>query len=109
MKPTRSVSRRSFLSVVAGGAVLGTAAAFAGVQEAEAQHRGHTGITNNDPNDPVGHGRSRRRGRSGLTDRDPGDPVGNGRGHISSSRNCTDSDYGSYADPSGRSRFCRRR
>lgn len=106
MTPTRKLSRRSFLSQIAGGAVLVAAAVVIPTEEAEAQ------ITDRDSGryaDPVGRGRGRRRrrrGRTGITDRDPGDPAGNGRGYINRNRNCTDSDPG---DPAGRSRFCRRR
>lgn len=124
----RKVSRRSFLSRVVGGAVIGTVAIVATVvpaEEAEAQvtdsdtgryadpagrGRGRrSGITDRDPNDPVGRGRGRRRPRrSGITDRDSGryaDPAGNGRGRRRR-RSCSDSDGGRYADPGGRGRRC---
>ena len=116
----RYVARRSFLSRVVGGAVIGTVAVVAGVTTAtpaEAQTdrdpydpvgRGRgRGITDRDPSDPVGRGRGvrrrRRRGWSGITDRDPGDPVGNGRGRRRR-RICTDRDP---SDPVNRGRWCR--
>ncbi len=120
----RKVSRRSFLSRVVGGAVIGTVAVVATVvpaEEAEAfqtdndphdpvgggRRRRGTGITDRDPSDPAGNGRGRRRRRgSGITDRDPRDPVGNGRGRRGRRRSCSDSDGGRYADPGGRGRRC---
>ncbi len=59
MKPNRPVSRRSFLSLVAGAGLASGAAASA-----------QTGVTNRDPNDPVGNG------RTGITDKDPTDRPG---------------------------------
>jgi len=59
MKPNRPVSRRSFLSIVAGAGLASAAAAGA-----------QTGVTNRDPNDPVGNGRTR------ITDKDPIDRLG---------------------------------
>ncbi len=58
MKITRSISRRSFLSAVVGGASLTASGALA-----------QTGITNSDPGDPAGNGRLR------LTDRDTSDRL----------------------------------
>ena len=117
MKPTRKISRRSFLGRVAGGAVLTGGAMHLMTGPAAAQvtdndtgsnsdpvGRGRgTGVTDGDPSDPVGNGRGQR--RSGITDNDSGsnsDPAGNGRGR----RSCSDSDGGSYADPIGRGRRC---
>jgi len=91
----RKVSRRSFISRVVGGAMIGTVALIAPTAPAEAQFtdndpydpvgrgrrgRPYTGISDRDPYDPYGRGRGRRRRRTGITDRDPSDPVGNGRG-----------------------------
>ena len=81
MKSTRKLSRRSFLTRVAGGAVAGGAMMMMS-GEAQAQ----------------------------VTDRDQGpnaDPPGRGRGgsHI---RGCTDSDQGPNADQAGNGRGNRR-
>ena len=128
MKPTRKVSRRSFLATVAGGAVAGAAEITVASESAIAQTgvtnsdpydpggTGRTGITNSDPSDRPGYGRrrggtdsdpydapGRGRGRTGYTDSDPSDPAGGGRG---GGRRCTDSDVGSYRDPIGRGRRC---
>lgn len=135
MRPTRKISRRSFLGRVAGGAVVGGGALVALATGAQAQitdsdtgayadpagrGRGRrTGITDSDPSDPVGRGRGRR---TGITDSDPSDPAGNGRGRRNTGitdrdpsdpvgngrgrRSCSDSDGGAYADPIGRGRRC---
>ncbi len=95
MKPTRKVTRRSFMSTVVGGAVVGAAALTIGTEAAIAQTgvtnrdpgdppgNGRTGITNSDAGDPPGYGRYRRRRRggcpTGVTNSDPGDRPGNGR------------------------------
>ena len=112
MKPTRKLTRRSFLGAVAGGlAAVGTVG-LPGSDEAEAQ----TGCTDSDtgsyadqPNNGRRCGHRRRRVyRSGCTDRDAGryaDPAGNGRCRRRR-RSCTDSDTGSYADAPGRGRRC---
>jgi len=117
----RKVSRRSFISKVIGGAMIGTVAVIAPTAPAEAQitdsdpydpvgrgrgrRRYRSGITDRDPSDPVGNGRGRRRRRytSGITDRDPYDPVGNGRGRRRRRRICSDSDP---YDPGGQGRRC---
>jgi len=134
MKPTRKLSRRSFLARVAGGAVAGGAALTVLGETAQAGQTdtdpgdpvggGRTGVTDNDSGsnaDRAGYGRGRR--RSGITDGDPGDPVGNGRGRSGITdndrgshadpagngrgrRSCSDSDRGSHADPIGRGRRC---
>ena len=126
------MSRRSFLTRVAGAALGGGALSALGVVSgAAAQQRTYTGITDSDrgPNmdqggsgrggqpsgrtdndtgatgDPIGRGRGTPQ-RSGYTDRDTGtgsDPVGNGRGP-----GCTDSDSGSASDPVSYGRRCRR-
>jgi hypothetical protein len=130
VKPTRKISRRSFLTRVAGGAVAGGAAMTVLGGRAEALQtdgdpgdpvgRGRTGVTDSDSGshaDRAGYGRARRSGitdgdpgdpvgngrgrRSGITDGDPGDPVGNGRGRRSG---ITDNDSGSNADPAGNGR-----
>lgn len=96
MKPTRKVTRRSFMSTVVGGAVVGAAALTIGTEAATAQTGvtnrdpsdppggGRTGITNRDPSDRPGYGRYRRRGgcATGITNRDPGDRPGNGRNGV---------------------------
>lgn len=120
----RKVSRRSFISKVIGGAVIGTVAVIAPTAPAEAQYtdndpydpvgrgrgrrgRPYTGVTDRDPGDPVGRGRGRRRrGRTGITDRDPSDPVGNGRGRRRRGTGITDRDP---YDPVGNGRGRRRR
>src|SRR5688572_15543472 len=115
MKPTRKISRRSFLGRVAGGALVGGAALTVLGESAQAVQsdndptdasgRGYTGVTDNDSGsnaDRAGHGRSRR---SGLTDNDTGsnaDAAGNGRGRRTSG--VTDNDTGSNADPAGNGR-----
>src|SRR3954469_8252091 len=92
MKPTRKLSRRSFLGRVAGGAIAGGAALTVLGGRAEAQ------ITDGDrgPNsDRVGRGR-------GISDTDSGpnsDPPGRGRGS-----GPTDSDSGPNADAAGHGR-----
>src|SRR5688572_14564101 len=92
MKPTRKLSRRSFLGRVAGGALVGGAALTVLGGRAEALQ------TDNDsgPNaDPAGRGR-------GVTDNDRGrnaDPAGRGRG-----TGVSDNDSGRNADPAGRGR-----
>ena len=109
MKPTRQVTRRSFMSTVVGGAVAGAAALTIGT-EAIAQTgvtnsdpgdpvgNGRTGITNNDPYDPVGRGRVRRVRRggcaTGVTNSDPGDRVGNGRNGLTNSDPSDRAGYG---------------
>src|SRR5688500_20016105 len=91
MKPTRKVSRRSFLTQVAGGGVAlgaiavvgGEAIAQTGVTDSDtgsgADRAGNgrgTGRTDSDPTDRAGQGR----GATGITDGDPTDRAGNGRG-----------------------------
>ena len=75
MKPTRKLSRRSFLRRVGGGALgAGSFLALTGCAT--------TGYSDSDPYDPVGGGYGRRNGR-GYSDDDRGpyaDPVGRGRG-----------------------------
>src|SRR3712207_6429495 len=88
MKPTRRISRRSFLGRVAGGAVAAGGAFAVLIDQARAQ------VTDSDPHDAVGNGRG-----TGITDGDPSDPGGNGRG-----TGVTDGDRGRYADPAGRGR-----
>ncbi|MGQ0659932.1 hypothetical protein [Sphingosinicella sp.] len=122
MKPTRKISRRSFIGRVAGGALVGGAALTAIATRAQAQvtdsdsgpyadpagrGRGNTGVTDSDPHDPPGRGRGvRRPTTSGITDGDAGrtaDPGGNGRGRPN--RRCgtriTDGDSGRYVDRAG--------
>jgi hypothetical protein len=120
MKPTRSISRRSFLATVAGsaaagGALLALPGEAGALQTTDSdpsdpvgRGRGgaRTGVTDSDPSDPVGRGRGTSGGaRAGVTDSDPGDPIGRGRGGNrggqSQPRGVTDSDPG---DPIGRGR-----
>lgn len=119
MKPTRKLTRRSFLGRVAGGVVGGAALLATSAQEAEALQvtdrdtgrnsdpvgRGYTGYSDSDSGrnaDRVNHGRRGRRrsgGIQGCTDNDRGansDPAGRGRGNRTS-----DSDSGRNADPAG--------
>ena len=92
MKPTRRVSRRSFLRSVAGGGA--GAISLVGLTGCAT-----TGYTDSDPYDPIGGG---RRGPGyGVTDADTGayaDPPGRGRG---SRGGYTDNDP---TDPPGRGR-----
>jgi hypothetical protein len=120
MKPTRNLSRRSFLATVAGSAVAG-GGLLAVTGEAGAMQvtdhdpgdpigrgrgaAGRSGITDRDPGDPIGNGRGGSGGgnRSGITDRDPSDPGGNGRGVGGGRSGCSDSDP---SDPGGNGRSC---
>lgn len=87
MKPTRRLSRRSFIGRVAGGAIVGGAAlTVLGTGRANAQ------VTDRDPTDGAGHG------RGSLTDTDSGahaDQPGHGRGPRRTS--CSDRDSGDSA------------
>ena len=93
MKSSRKLSRRSFLTRVAGGAVAAGGAMVMLTGRAEAQ------VTDNDSGphaDGAGHGRGSNHIR-GCTDNDRGsnaDQAGNGRGNGHS-----DSDQGTNADP----------
>ena len=97
MKPTRRLSRRSFLVRVAGGAVAAGAAMTTLTGPARAQGCSDSDGGNNA--DPAGRG---RRCRTGQTDGDSGnhsDPGGNGRcPRRSRASGVTDGDSGSYAD-----------
>ena len=94
MKSTRKLSRRSFLTRVAGGAIVGGGALVALTGKAEAYQ-----VTDSDqgPNsDPPGRGRGNNHIR-GCTDADQGpnaDQAGNGRGNRTS-----DNDSGPNSDP----------
>ncbi len=85
MKPTRKLSRRSFLTRVAGGAILsgGAMVALTGGARAYQVTDGDAGNTA----DPAGRGRGganrRIRGCSDADSGAHGDPVGNGRGNRS--------------------------
>lgn len=85
MKPTRKLSRRSFLTRVAGGAIVGGGAMIALTGGAQAFQ---------------------------VTDADAGatsDPPGRGRGGAGARiRGCTDGDSGASADPAGNGRGNRR-
>jgi hypothetical protein len=90
MKPTRKLSRRSFLTRVAGGAIVGGGAMVALASGAQAFQvtDADTGATA----DPANRGRGRTPIR-GCTDADSGaraDPQGNGRGNRITDRDPTD-------------------
>jgi hypothetical protein len=93
MKTERKISRRSFLTRVAGGAVVAGGAMIAMTGSAQAQ------VTDSDQGphaDSPGHGRGNNHIR-GCTDSDQGpnaDQAGNGRGNGHS-----DSDSGPNSDP----------
>jgi hypothetical protein len=93
MKTSRKLSRRSFLTRVAGGAVVGGGALVMMSGKAQAQ------VTDSDSGpraDGAGHGRGSNHIR-GCTDNDTGsnaDQAGNGRGN-----RVSDSDSGPNADP----------
>jgi hypothetical protein len=129
----RKLNRRSFLSRVAGGAIVG-GGAIAFVAGSAAAHP----TSDNDPTDPGGAsprqgtwphsdtdegatadpvGRAGRLGHYSDTDSGPGsDPVNHGRRITDSDPRdppnyrpqITDSDGGSYGDPAGRGRRPRR-
>jgi hypothetical protein len=126
MKPTRKLSRRSFLGRVAGGALVSAAAITVVTDEASAQSgcsdsdsgrygdpggngrrcRRRTGCSDRDPSDPVNFGRRCGGRPSGCSDRDPSDPVGRGRRCGARPSGCSDRDPN---DPVGRGRHCGRR
>ena len=132
MKPTRKLSRRSFLAAVAGTVAAAGAMTVVATDAAEAFQRSdsdsgpnadppgrpgggrRSGCTDSDSgsySDPPGNGRCRRRvvRRSGCTDSDSGryaDSPGNGRCRRRYRRACTDSDTGRYADRPGHGRRC---
>ena len=72
MKPTRRLSRRSFLARVAGGVAAGGAL---GLVAGEAPAFQVTDSDSGPRGDPAGRGR----GRTGESDGDPADPAGYGR------------------------------
>ena len=99
---TRTVNRRSFLSRIAIGGIIGggalslIASGSASATDSDpTDPGGGSGINDRDPHDLPGHGsggvvrRPRRRSATGLTDRDPGDMVGNGQGRLRRSRRRT--------------------
>ena len=102
------LSRRSFLTRVAGGVVatgaVGTVAGAAILQQRGADAdpvdaTPRTGVTDSDPSDYANHGRS----YTGVTDSDSGacaDAGGYGRGNTG----YTDSDSQGCSDPGGRGR-----
>lgn len=125
------LSRRSFLTSVAGGmaaigaigAVTGSAVAqtYTGRSDADSGayadragygRRQRTGYSDNDSGsnaDPANYGRrgTSNTNRTNVTDRDSGptaDRAGYGRG--GTTRSCSDRDSGSNADPAGRGRHC---
>ena len=95
MKSMRKLSRRSFLTRVAGGAVAAGGAMVMLSGKAQAQ------VTDSDTGphaDGAGHGRGNNHIR-GCTDNDQGsnaDQAGNGRGN-----RISDSDNGPNSDPAG--------
>jgi hypothetical protein len=103
MKSNRKLSRRSFLTRVAGGAVATGGALVLLSGKAEAQ-----GVTDSDSG-PHADGAGRGRGSNhirGCTDNDTGsnaDPAGNGRGNRTS-----DADSGPNSDPANCGRGRRR-
>jgi hypothetical protein len=126
MKPQRPVTRRSFVSLVAGGAaagslglVSGSAAGAQGCTDSDpapprgdpggagrnCQNRPQTGCSDRDPSDPGGRGRNcQSRPRTGCSDTDPTDPAGAGRSCADRPQTgCSDSDP---TDPGGRGRNC---
>ncbi|MGQ0659628.1 hypothetical protein [Sphingosinicella sp.] len=92
MKPTRKLSRRSFLTRVAGGAIVGGGAmiAFTGGAQAFQVTDGDAGATA----DPAGRGRGGPGNRiRGCSDADSGanaDPAGNGRGNRTTDSDSSD-------------------
>ena len=117
-----TLSRRSFLTRVAGATVAtGAGAVITGASEAQ-NYTGQTDADTGSYADRAGYGRTGRTdsdgganadragygrggGSTGVTDSDTGnyaDPIGNGRGGRTS--RITDSDTGSYADPVGNGR-----
>ncbi|MFN3726114.1 MAG: hypothetical protein ACK4SZ_07385 [Allosphingosinicella sp.] len=126
MKPERPVTRRSFFSIVAGGAaagslglVSGSASGAQGCSDTDPLSRGgdpggqgrhcrnlpQTGCSDSDPTDPGGRGRNcQSRPQTGCSDTDPTDPVGAGRTCQNRPHTgCTDRDP---TDPGGRGRNC---
>ncbi|MDQ3037152.1 MAG: hypothetical protein M3Y87_32460 [Myxococcota bacterium] len=124
-----SVSRRSMIGVLAGGAAAvvmpacvvrrpgvvytqPAAAPRGSVVVAQPQQgRYRTNVTDSDGGayaDPAGYGRGQRaQGHTGVTDSDSGawaDPAGSGRGVYGRTSGVTDSDGGAYADPVGNGR-----
>jgi len=101
MKPSRRLTRRSFFSIVAGGAAAGSLGLVSGSasgaqgctdrdpapprgdpggQGRNCQNRAQTGCSDSDPTDPGGAGRNcANRPQTGCSDRDPTDPGGAGR------------------------------
>lgn len=91
MKNLRKLSRRSFMSRVVGGAVVGGGALVAlGGRASALQITDHDTGPNSDPAN-----------RTGLTDSDPTDRAGNAPARR---RGCTDNDSGSNADQPGQGR-----
>ena len=126
MKPERPVTRRSFFSLVAGGAaagslglVSGSASGAQGCTDTDpapprgdpggagrnCQNRPQTGCSDSDPSDPGGRGvRCQNRPQTGCSDTDPTDPAGSGRTCADRPQTgCSDSDP---TDPGGRGRNC---
>lgn len=100
MKPTRKLSRRSFLTRVAGGAIAGGGAlmVLGGTASAYQVTDSDSGATS----DPPGRGRGRQ-GIPRCNDADPTDRPGTGRGNRT-----TDGDAGANADPANCGRRGRR-
>jgi hypothetical protein len=105
MTPRRKLSRRSFLSTVAGsgGALAGGAVLLVAGRAEAFQYR--TGCSDSDRgsgSDASAYGRHCRPA-TGVTDSDSGDPVNGGR---RSRSGCSDGDRGSGSDPGGYGRRC---
>ena len=104
MKPSRTLRRRNFLGMVAGGIVAtGALATVSG------QARAQSSCSDSDPSDASGNGRKCNRS-SGCSDNDSGgnaDIAGNGRSCRQPARSgCSDSDSGPQADIAGNGRRC---
>jgi hypothetical protein len=121
MKVSRKVSRRSFMTSVLGGVVIGGGATALVIGRAEAQT--YSGVTDSDTGqvrDRPGYGVGTR---NQYTDRDTGpnaDPQFHGRGpngrpegsvsgqgsYGEAASGCSDTDSGPGSDPGGRGRSC---
>jgi hypothetical protein len=122
MKPSRKVTRRSFVASVIGGTLIGGGAASLVIGPAHAQNTRYSGVTDSDTGqhaDRPGYGVGTR---NVYTDQDTGptaDPQFHGRGpnrqegnpsgtgrYQEGASGCSDADRGSGADPGGRGRTC---
>ena len=123
MKSSRKVNRRSFVTSVLGGVVIGGGATALVTGQAGAQHTRYSGVTDSDVGehaDRPGYGVGTR---NNYTDQDRGPnadaqfhgrgPNGRAEGSASGNgrydepvRGCSDTDGGPGADPAGRGRRC---